>query len=64
MAIGAGAQEAEQRLTAEQVLAEMRFMSREEVANLENLYPEFLRDELWRHLEQGTIDDDAFRVRE
>lgn len=49
---------------SEQVLAEIRFMSREEVAGLENLYPEFLRDELWQHLEQGTIEYDAFRVRE
>ena len=48
----------------EQVLADIRFMSREEVAALENLYPEFLRHELWQHLEQGTIDYDAFRMRD
>ena len=48
----------------EQVLADIRFMSREEVAALKNLYPEFLRHELWQHLEQGTIDYDAFRMRE
>ena len=48
----------------EQVLKEMRFMSREEVAALENLYPEFLREELWQHLEEGTIDYNAFRMRE
>ena len=47
----------------EQVLADIRFMSREEVAALENLYPEVLRHELWQHLEQGTIDYDAFRMR-
>lgn len=47
-----------------QVLAGTQFMSREEVATLENLYPEFLRHELWQHLEQGTIDYDAFRMRE
>ena len=49
---------------SEQVLADLRFMSREEVADLENLYPEFLREELWQHLEQGTIDYNAFRMRE
>ena len=48
----------------EQVLTGIRFMSREEVAALENLYPEFLRNELWQHLEQGTIEYDAFRMRE
>ena len=46
-----------------QVLADIRFMHREEVADLENLYPEFLRHELWQHLEQGTIDYNAFRMR-
>ena len=49
---------------SEQVLADLRFMSREEVAGLENVYPEFLREELWQHLEQGTIDYNAFRMRE
>ena len=48
----------------EQVLTDIRFMTREEVAELENLYPVFLRSELWQHLEQGTIDYDAFRMRE
>ena len=47
-----------------QVLADIRFMHREEVADLENLYPEFLRHELWQHLEQGTIDYNAFRMRD
>ena len=49
---------------SEQVLADLQFMSREEVAGLENVYPEFLREELWQHLEQGTIDYNAFRMRE
>ncbi len=48
----------------EQVLAQIRFMSREEVAELENLYPEFLREELWQKLAQGTIDYNAFRMRD
>ena len=46
------------------MLADLQFMSREEVAGLENVYPEFLREELWQHLEQGTIDYNAFRMRE
>ena len=49
---------------SEQVLGGISFMTREEVAGLENLYPEFLRHELWQHLEQGTIDYDAFRMRD
>ena len=49
---------------ADQVLADIRFMSRKEVQKRENLYPEFLREELWQHLEQGTIDYDAFRMRD
>lgn len=48
----------------DQVLAEIRFMTRDEVAELENVYPEFLRGELWEHLEQGTINYDAFRMRD
>ncbi len=48
----------------DQVLAEIRFMTRDEVAELENVYPEFLRGELWEHLEQGAIDYDAFRMRD
>lgn len=48
----------------DQVLAEIRFMTRDEVAELENVYPEFLRGELWEHLEQGTIEYDAFRMRD
>ena len=47
-----------------QVLKDVQFMTREEVEGLENLYPEFLRRELWEHLQQGTIDYDAFRMRE
>ena len=51
-------------LGGDQVLSEIKFMTREEVEGVENLYPEFLRRELWQHLEQGTIDYDAFRMRE
>lgn len=47
-----------------QVLVDIGFMSREDVAALENVYPEFLRRELWQHLEQGTIEYNAFRMRD
>jgi len=49
---------------SQQVLSDVRFMTREEVAALEHVYPEFLREELWQRLEEGTIDYDAFRMRE
>ena len=49
---------------SDQVLGGISFMTREEVAELENLYPEFLRSELWQHLEHGTIDYNAFRMRD
>lgn len=35
-----------------QVLSELRFFSREEIAGLAHVYPEFLRDELWELLAQ------------
>ena len=46
-----------------QVLREVKFMSREEVAALENVYPEWLRDEFWQMLEEGKLEYDAFRRR-
>ena len=48
----------------EQVLREVRFMSREEMADLEVLYPEFLKDEFWYLLESGKLEYNAFRMRE
>lgn len=47
-----------------QVLRDVKFMSREEVASLENLYPEWLRDEFWDRLEQGCLSYNAFRIRD
>ena len=54
-----------------QVLQEVRFMSREEMANLAatgtggaELYPAFLRDEFWKLLDEGKLDYNAFKVRE
>lgn len=45
-----------------QVLREVRFMSREELKDLEGLYPEALRDELWQVLEEQT-GHDVFKIR-
>lgn len=47
----------------EQVLQEVRFVGREEVGGLENLYPAYLRDEFWELLEAGSLQYDAFRIR-
>lgn len=47
----------------EQVLREVRFMSREEMGNLEVLYPEYLKDELWRFLEEDYYGYNAFKIR-
>ncbi len=48
----------------EQVLQEVRFMSRQEVEALPVLYPEYLREEIWKHLEEGNLQYDAFRMRD
>lgn len=47
-----------------QVLREVRFMSKDEVLNVKHLYPEYLKDELWRFLEEDYIGYDAFKMRE
>ena len=48
----------------EQVLREARFLSREEMSDLEVLYPEFLKDEFWDLLDNGKLEYNAFRMRE
>lgn len=47
-----------------QVLSEVKFMSREEIAGLENIYPEWLKDEFWQLLDEGKLEYNAFRIRE
>lgn len=47
----------------EQVLREVRFMSKEEMCHLEVLYPEYLKDELWRFLEEDYYGYNAFKIR-
>ncbi len=48
---------------AHQVLREVRFMSYDEVQNIEHLYPEYLRDELWEMTADGSMQYDAFKLR-
>jgi len=52
-----------ERAEGEQVLSEVRFMSREEISELEVIYPEYLRDELWHFLSSRTEGYDAFKLR-
>ena len=47
-----------------QVLREVRFMSREEIEQVEHLYPEYLRDEFWRFLDEDYLGYNASKVRE
>ena len=47
-----------------QVLREAVFMPRKEVAELEVLYPEYLKDEFWHLLENGQLQYNAFRMRD
>ena len=44
------------------MLREVCFMSREEISQLEGLYPEYLKDELWEILEDHS-GRDAFKIR-
>ncbi|MEG0829251.1 MAG: NUDIX hydrolase [Anaerovoracaceae bacterium] len=46
-----------------QVLQEVGFMSKEEMSNLEVLYPEYLKDELWKFLEEDYYGYNAFKIR-
>ena len=47
-----------------QVLREVAFLEREEVAKLEVLYPEYLKDEFWELLDSGKLQYNAFRMRD
>jgi 8-oxo-dGTP pyrophosphatase MutT (NUDIX family) len=50
-------------LGGEQVLDELKFFSRAEIAGIEHLYPDYLRDEIWDELAAET-DRDAYKMRE
>ncbi len=44
---------------SEQVMRELRFVSRAEMEKLENVYPKYLRDEIW-----GNVDNvEIFKIR-
>ena len=47
-----------------QVLREAIFLEREKVAQLEVLYPEYLKDEFWQLLDSGKLQYNAFRMRD
>lgn len=46
-----------------QVLKEVRFMTKEELMAEENVYPVYLRDELWNVLDKDGPVHNAFKVR-
>ena len=46
-----------------QVLREVRFMSREEMAEVPHLYPDALREEFWKAHESGYRDCETFQLR-
>ena len=52
-----------ERETDMQVMREVRFMSQAELADIEVLYPEYLKDELWVFLDQDKDDYNAFKLR-
>ena len=46
----------------EQVLQGVAFFTREELADLEHIYPDFLRDELWDEIEADGVRE-TYRIR-
>lgn len=46
-----------------QVLREVRFLSKKEILGLKRVYPEFLRTELWEALEPRHYRNDVFKLR-
>ena len=46
-----------------QVLREVRFMTRDEVQNIENIYPEYLRNELCELSDDDMSGHDVFKMR-
>ncbi len=47
-----------------QVLREVKFMSRQEIEELPVLYPEYLKDEFWRYLNEDYFAYNAFKLRD
>ena len=46
-----------------QVLRETRFLSKKEISGLENVYPEYIKTELWEALEPKYYQSNVFKVR-
>jgi ADP-ribose pyrophosphatase YjhB (NUDIX family) len=46
----------------EQVLDDLKFYSKEEIAGIEHVYPDYLRDEIWELISE-PIGRDAYRIR-
>ena len=47
-----------------QVLREVKFLSRAEIQELEHVYPDYLRDEVWHVLAGEDLGYDVFKERE
>jgi 8-oxo-dGTP diphosphatase len=46
-----------------QVIEEVRYLSREELAGADGLYPDYLKDELWDILEKEKKCHNPFKIR-
>lgn len=46
-----------------QVLREVRFLSKKEILGLERVYPEYLKTELWEALEPKYYRNEVFKIR-
>jgi len=46
-----------------QVIEEVRYLSREELAGADGLYPDYLKDELWDILEKEQSSHNPFKIR-
>ncbi|MGI6747332.1 MAG: NUDIX hydrolase [Thermoanaerobacteraceae bacterium] len=49
--------------SSNQVLREVKFLSKKEILNLERVYPEYLKTELWEALEPKYFKNRVFKVR-
>lgn len=47
-----------------QVIRELAFMNKEEIGNLQNVYPSFFNDEVWAMLEQKNTGMKFYRLKE
>jgi len=52
-----------EREDSKQVLEEARFMSKDEIAAAEIVYPDFIREELWQILANAETGHEVFRIR-